>query len=288
MNSQAAEPTNLVVPCCYQGGKQRIASQVVDHFFEKVRDARFTQFYDLCCGSGAITIELLRRGISPHQITMLDVGSWGSFWTAVGEGRFDLERFRWYIDQIPADKSLVHDFAAELAQADAAVDECYKYLILQACSFGGKQIWREGSAWRNAFFRSYWLPTPSSTRRSPANPMQPGPAELFARVERIVAAARGIRCIHGDVRLVLQENIERHAIVYIDPPYGNTTSYGFDLDLQALIDNLKAMGLKNIFVSEGVPVSDVAVRLRFGGPKGGISGAKSGRHEEWLNAFGCA
>jgi len=287
MSSPATDNRRLAVPCCFQGGKQRIASQVVDHLLERA-GAESARFYDLCCGSGAITIELLSRGVSPHQIVMLDASSWGAFWAAVGNGSFDLERFRSYVDRVPADKSQIHDFAAKLAGTDASVDEHYKYLILQACSFGGKQIWREGSAWRNAFFRRYWLPTPVSVRRSPANPMQPGPDELFSRVERIVAAAQGVRCIHGDIGLVLDETIEHDAVVYIDPPYGNTTGYGFGFDLQALVRDLEAKGIKNILVSEGAPVSADAVRLSFGGPKGGISGARTGKHEEWLNAFGCA
>jgi hypothetical protein len=118
--------------------------------------------------------------------------------------------------------------------------------------------------------------------------MQPGPDELFARVRDIVHAAKGVRCIHNDIGLVLDEEFDSRAVVYIDPPYGNTTSYGFDFDLRVLVEALEAKGLKNIFVSEGSPVSNEAVRLHFGGPKGGISGSKPGRHEEWLSAFGCA
>ncbi len=46
------------VPCAYQGGKQRVAAQIVDHLLEAAPepDARF---YDLCCGSGAVSIELV-------------------------------------------------------------------------------------------------------------------------------------------------------------------------------------------------------------------------------------
>ena len=46
------------VPCSYQGGKQRIASQVVDHLLDAA-PSRDSHFYDLCCGSGAISIELV-------------------------------------------------------------------------------------------------------------------------------------------------------------------------------------------------------------------------------------
>ena len=52
----------LKVPCSYQGGKQRIAPQIVDNLIEASNSSN-SFFYDLCCGSGAISIELVNRGI---------------------------------------------------------------------------------------------------------------------------------------------------------------------------------------------------------------------------------
>jgi hypothetical protein len=40
-----------------------------------------------------------------------------------------------------------------------------------------------------------------------------------------------------------------------------------------------------LFVSEGVPLSDNALMLTFGGAKGGISGIRKGKHQEWLSRF---
>jgi hypothetical protein len=135
-----------------------------------------TQFVDLCCGSGAISIELINRGISPERITMLDISSWGKFWNSIGSGRFSLSRFRDYLDLIPENRHEVHDFMKSLAALPASVDEEYKYLLLQASSFGGKQIWRENDKWMNAFFAHIGsqllsacaeaLPTPCSRSRA--------------------------------------------------------------------------------------------------------------------------
>ena len=61
----------LVVPCTYQGGKQRIASQIVDELTKNSTEQ--TRFFDLCCGSGAISVELINRGILPSNVVMLDV-----------------------------------------------------------------------------------------------------------------------------------------------------------------------------------------------------------------------
>ncbi len=287
MVAHKTDASRLLVPCAYQGGKQRIAPQVVDHMLEVATTDEDTVFYDLCCGSGAVTVELLNRGVSPSRILMLDISSWGVFWGTVGDGSFSLELLSSYLEKVPQDKEEIHAFATKLAQEDASVDECYRYLLLQACSFGGKQIWRDGTVWRNAFFRKYWMPTPTSVRRSPANPMQPGPDELYARIEKIVSVAEGVRCVCDDIGVLLDEEIPRNSVIYIDPPYDNTTNYGFSFDVLALVQRLQSKGLENIFVSEGTPISEDAVRLHFGGPKGGISGCKKARHQEWISVFGC-
>lgn len=288
MAARKESNARLSVPCSYQGGKQRVAPQVVDHMLESARTDEETVYYDLCCGSGAVTVELLSRGIAPERIHMLDVSSWGVFWSSIGAGSYDLNRLKYYLDQVPSNKVDIHDFARGLAQEDASVDECYKYVLLQACSFGGKQIWRDGAIWRNAFFRRLWVPTPTSVRRSPANPMQPGPSELYSRVAMLVDAARGVSCSQKDIGSLLDDEIPLNSVIYIDPPYDNTTNYGFNFDLGEVVSGLQSKGLQQIFVSEGGPISEDAIRLNFVGPKGGISGNRLKRHQEWVSSFGCA
>lgn len=67
----------LEIPCSYQGGKQRLAKQIVDIFYKENNIDNNTQFYDICCGSGAVSIELLNRGIKPSNIHMIDKSPWG-------------------------------------------------------------------------------------------------------------------------------------------------------------------------------------------------------------------
>lgn len=278
----------LVPPCSYQGGKQRISRQVVDHIFEQVQTNEQTKYFDVCCGSGAISLELLNRGVRPEQIVMIDISSWGGVWEAIGRGTFDLSTFRTYIDQVPLDKSKIHKFATDLAKQPASEDEIYKYLVLQACSFGGKQIWREEDVWKNAFFRRHWMPTATSVRRSPANVMQPGANALYTRMERITEAARGIRAIRADVSRVLEEDHDAGSVIYVDPPYANTTNYGYEFDLQSFVSEVRKSSSATLFVSEGIPVSPEAVKLNESGARGGISGNRRSRHEEWLSSFKCA
>lgn len=69
---------NKLVPLtAYQGGKQRIAATICD----AMRVGPDDTFYDLCCGSGAVAIEMVNRGHRPDCIHMLDRGGWcGGWW----------------------------------------------------------------------------------------------------------------------------------------------------------------------------------------------------------------
>lgn len=277
----------LRVPCCYQGGKQRVASEIVDAIFkDNPQIDGSTQFYDLCCGSGAYSVELMNRGINPSRITMLDISSWGCFWQAIGSGTFDMRAFHGLIETIPNEMRLVHDYMVALAKEKVDEDECYKYIVLQACSFGGKQIWNDGEKWMNPFFRKYWEPTATSVRRSPANPMQPSPKTLERRVGVLVERCLGLEVLRCDVRDALQVDIADNSIVYLDPPYRGTTGYAYGFDVERFIKDFTSVHEVPFYVSEGCAISDRAIQLEFGGSNGGISGNRTKKHQEWLNRIG--
>lgn len=65
----------ILPPCTYQGAKQRVVSEIVDIIFNENFIYNNTKFYDLCCGTGTITLELISRGIKPENIIMLDKSS---------------------------------------------------------------------------------------------------------------------------------------------------------------------------------------------------------------------
>lgn len=274
----------LRVACAYQGGKQRVATQIAQTLIAAA-PAPDTQFYDLCCGSGAISIELVNQGVHPSRITMLDLSPWAAFWQAIGSGSFQMEVFRGLLDAIPADKSKVKEHMTRLAAKPVGLFEAETYPILQACSFGGKQIWQRDGHWENAFFRDYWTPTPTSVRRSPANPMQPSPSELHARVVALVNGMHGVHCVRADISTIIETPILENTILYIDPPYVDSTGYGYTFDVESFAIALRHYVDAPLFISEGKRISDNATLLTFGGAKGGISGTKKGKHEEWLNRF---
>tara|TARA_Y100000780_G_scaffold227735_2_gene244003 strand:+ start:74 stop:664 length:591 start_codon:yes stop_codon:yes gene_type:complete len=193
--------------------------------------------------------------------------------------------FDQYLAELPDNKRDIQAHMASISSLPVGEYEAEIYPILQACSFGGKQIWRRGNSWANACFRSYWEPTATSVRRSPANPMQPSPNELRRRIAALKQGMRGVTCLNLDIMTLLDSRLPSDAVVYVDPPYQSTTGYGFGFDLSCFIDRFRRNNLAPLFVSEGVPLNGDALLLTFGGAKGGISGVKKGKHQEWLCRF---
>lgn len=271
----SSEP--LAVPVAYQGGKTRLARQIVDAWWPTDRP-----FYDLCCGSGAVTIEMLNRGASVDDMVMVDAGPWGRFWSEIGQGTFDLGVLTGYADAIPADPRMVRPFMEELSKQSASEDTAEVFILLQASSFGGKALWTKGDRWQNTTFRSYWEPTATSNRRSHVNPMMPMPETLVRRVWALMQRMHGIRACEADVTDI---EVEEGSLVYIDPPYSGTTAYGHSLDVERLARRLSEYSV--VYVSEGRPIGDNAVLLDSGRAKGGISGErKVTANQEWLSRLG--
>lgn len=262
----------LSSPVTYQGGKTRLAGKILDIIQPS------GPFLDLCCGSGAITIELLNRKYS-YPITMVDNGPWGLVWQAVCEGTFNMRGFRELVNGMP-EPALIQGYLKELA-AKPVSDPALHYLILQAGSFGGKALWIRDGKWRNTSFRSYWMPTATSNRRSHVNPMMPMPATLLERMEVLcdVLPARGVVARHMDVR---EMDIYPTDTVYIDPPYSGTTGYEDTFD----VVEFARKQLCEVWVSEGRPLGLSTHLVSEGRAKGGISGErKRTANEEWLTRF---
>ena len=283
----------LEIPCSYQGGKQRLAKQIVDIFYKENNINDDTKFFDLCCGSGAISLELINRGFNPNNITMIDNGCFGQFWQDIANREFDLDIFKREIESLPNLEN-IQSYLKKLS--DLPVDEdkmVYHYLLLQAGAFGSKQIWIENNRWKNNTFRSYWLPTETSNRRSPVNPMMPMPDTLYNRVEAIVEQLSGSiiasrESVFDAVYRIDEERNKgnKNIIIYIDPPYANTTGYKETFDIYSLEGQI--WSTSPIYISEGYKMQGASESylLSVGRTKGNISGeAKKKPTEEWLNRF---
>lgn len=84
---------------------------------------------------------------------------------------------------------------------------------------------------------------------------------------------------------LLNSPLPDDAVVYVDPPYQSTTGYAFGFDIPSFISRFREINRAPLFISEGAPLNDSAILLTFGGAKGGISGNRKGKHEEWLSRF---
>lgn len=186
---------------------------------------------------------------------------------------------------LPNDKRKIKAHISALAALPVRDDAVELYPILQACSFGGKQISRAGDRWENAFFRDYWEPTDTSVRRSPANPMQPSPTELRRRINAIVNGMKGVTCLHTDIMDILTHPLPPNSVVYVDPPYEGTTGYAFGFDIMSFAARFRELNSAPLFISEKTPLTEDALLLTSYGPKGGITGTRKGNHQEWLSRF---
>ena len=283
----------LEIPCSYQGGKQRLVKQIVDIFYKENNINDDTKFFDLCCGSGAISLELINRGFNPNNITMIDNGCFGQFWQDIANGEFDLDIFKREIENLPNLEN-IQSYLKKLSDLPVDKDKMvYHYLLLQAGAFGSKQIWIENNKWKNNTFRSYWLPTETSNRRSPVNPMMPMPNTLYNRVESIVKQLSGSiiaskESVFDAVYRIDEERNKgnKNIIIYIDPPYANTTGYKETFDIYSLEGQI--WSTSPIYISEGYKMQGASESylLSVGRTKGNISGeAKKKPTEEWLNRF---
>ena len=110
---------------------------------------------------------------------MIDNGCFGQFWQDIANDEFKLNVFREEINRLPSIEN-IQSYLKELSNKPIDKDRMvYHYLLLQAGAFGSKQIWIEGDRWKNNTFRNYWLPTETSNRKSPVNPMMPMPETLY-------------------------------------------------------------------------------------------------------------
>lgn len=258
----------MLPPCTYQGGKQRLAKSICDIIEEDNKDF---VFYDLCCGSGAVSLEMISRG---HKCVMCDSGVFGEVWRSIGDGTFDIQKLEEEIKKLPDTKNIYSYFKSISRRPVDEETKIYLYILMQAGSFGGKQISVEGNEWITNSFRDYWEPTETSNRRSPVNPMMPMPEEILRRMKEILRYSKFVTGYNCDIYEIIEtiKNDRRNKVIYIDPPYTNTTKYHNSFDIYDIVSKLDGNA---IYVSEGIKLnveSCESIILSNGRKKGNITG----------------
>lgn len=264
-------PDTLKPPCSYQGGKRRQAPEIASHLIAAGGEhARYT---DLCCGSGAVTLELVRRGIPPARCRMIDSGPWGDVWRLVAQGMFRPALLTTLADGVRDGE--VREFATHLSVEVPPAHPLapYAYLLLQSLSFGGTPIVEGAGRWVvNGICAS------REVDGYGVRPWNPAPEIMAERLHAICSRLAGIdatRMRAEDVRL------ETGDVVYVDPPYRGTSGYRDSLDIVALVQKNPCA---RIFVSERAPLGTSAIPLKRR-RQSSLNVRNTRDAAEWLTAF---
>lgn len=283
----------LVAPVSYQGGKSRLAKTIVNEIilnsiWVPVLSSSYT-VYDLCCGGGSVGLEFINRGANPSRLWFVDVSPIGKFWEKISDRSFSLV----YVDKIldHLNSLELSDICDELKRLSSLNVFQYHYsaelyMVLQAGSFGGKQIYIDQYGnFKNNTFRNYWTPTPSSSRKYPVNPMMPMPETLRSRLYEIYDSLAGR--IKGEQLDIFDLIIEPNSIVYLDPPYMGITGYYNDFNVYEYIDYCLKFKPSVLAVSESFELKNAnfSIPISHGRKKGGISGNRRNANSEFLNFF---
>lgn len=265
----------MKTPVAYQGGKARLAAKII----ERIGMPCDGLFYDVCCGSGAVGIQAVLSGQPPTRVVMVDASPWGLFWSMIGNGSFDVQRFGALCAAIPADPRFIKPHIEALFRDKPGDDLVYVFLLLQAAAVGGCPIDWDGESWkRTSGFRDYWQPTSASKRRSPVNPMMPMPKTILERVRGLSDLMRGVIGVHGGAESVAYER----GVVYVDPPYSGRSGYFYGLDVDDFARSISVP----VWVSEGFALTSESYLISSPRAKGGVTGLRSRpANEEWLSLY---
>ena len=215
---------------------------------------------------------------------MIDAGIWGKLWNSIANNKFEIDVLKNEINKLPSIEK-IKSYLKEINSSKVNSElDIYHFLLQQAGAFGGKAVDINGNRWVNSTFRNYWTPTETSNRKSPVNPMMPMPDTLYERMVSINEIMGGcITAFYCEIDKI-NWNFDKNSIVYIDPPYKNTSGYNHDFNYELFIK--KYSHLTNIYLSEGYKISDNSILLSKGRSKGNINGKINKKPtEEWLNIF---
>ncbi len=264
----------------YQGGKRRYGSVIAEHILSFSPE----HVYDFGTGCGAVSIALVDAGFPSQQITAVDTGPWGLVWEAIGAGNFDLDKLEALVEEV---KTIPLTSAKKWAEEDLAnrAPTPEIFVMLQAASFGGAPVWRDGDRWRvgetgwRYVAGGLWTPGPNSTETKPRSWAISVPKLIMGIARETVPGMRGINGLHGRMEGV---PIKLKSVIYIDPPYEDVWGYGTKMYWRSVIDK----GYRPVIVSEGKPLSG-ANRFFELKPRreGSFKGANRGRHSEYLSMW---
>lgn len=238
----------------YIGGKRDLAPKILRH----IKIPQSSRFYDMCCGSGEISLALVRQGFDPKRITMVDNGPWGEVWEKIGKGTFSIDRFARICHQF----NTYQDIKGWCRQASCDRDRVYNFLILQACSFGGRPVTIQDGQFKISGFRQN---------------IQPAIPVLYRRVKEAVERLAGME---GSKKSVLQIQPEQDAVLFFDPPYNTETKVYQDNTLTVSQIRKK---FSNFYCTFSCELAPGGVKLHTDSRKAGVKGDRVHFRTEYLS-----
>jgi len=265
--------TALAPACSYMGGKSRVARRVANLILAR----RPGTVHDLCCGSGAVSLEVVARGFDPRRLVMVEAGPWADYWAAVADGTLNLDLLRDLLGaRWPGTVAAAVSYLQDEVTAMARTPEVF--LVLQAFAWSGFPAWYDEAAgrWRvrSQFYKC-------RDRRSNLN--GPRRARVLEAVGQHVRRMKGARVVRVDVADLgaWLDPEDPDPVYYLDPPYEGTEGYGWSLD----VDEFVSRAPRPLLVSEQRPVPGADLVGRVGARRAGsIRPGTKGVHE-LVNVF---
>lgn len=210
-------PDPLRPPASYQGSKRlqgpRIAQEILAGGLPPTG-----RVYDLCCGSGCVSLALVDAGVPASRLVMVDAGPWADVYASIGRGTFPMATLLAIVQRLPRTRGDQPEFLRHLKDLQlSAHGRLAAFVVLQAGSFAGMAVTEVDGMYRAPGF-SFKMGMLSQTY------------DRVARLQRRLRGLTALRCPVSEVPL------DDAAIVYVDPPYEGTTGYrGLTVDLPDIV-----------------------------------------------------
>ena len=243
--------------------------------------------YEPFAGSAALTLKILgsKKNLMPYQgskwrytapiiETMVsnaewpesfylnDAGPWGVTLNRIlsKDKERILTRLKEYVHQDPR---TVYDTLHRGKTPESIVEYAVQHLLLQRWSFKGKPIQDRAGIWVSPGYGkapAEGVPERFKDGKKVFGEVRPQLPSLIRALEEFEVPDLPITVTQSYVDLLWVDRIERGSIVYLDPPYINTTGYpGATFSRESLIAFAMACQEKDCFVmiSEGEEISEL-------------------------------
>lgn len=250
----ASKALKLTSVTAYQGSKRKYADKIVEYLLAHWR--KQYEYYDVCCGTGSITLSLIRHGVDPSQITMIDAGLWGLFWESITTDTFNIDVFEDYIKYIPREQQLIKGYLEELAQESPYINTVQKFILFQSANFGGKYLAIKNDKWYNLNIKKCWFPNEYSKRQNTSGTFTTSPSTMLDRIILIMIKTKGLTAYRRDA--ASYTHYKRRSLIYVDPDYDGYYHYEHSIDVDNFVRNiLRDNHFTKIFVSEAKRLSKI-------------------------------